>query len=227
MRDSILKLVQTSFHIRRHKTKLRQVANYVALRAIEWYNLIEVIEMFEISHSKEQIIIKRNTTFLGVGVVTIIMAIAGVRLLFGLLPFEEDYTFADVFGLIFVCVWIGIVISMGVFAFVTNSKQITINNYGILCKSWINKKFIKWDDIKDWGLSYCGQTRGEGNTYYLYFSKHECQIKNDCKKKLKGKMIKAFVIGNDYSEAINKIIPFCSEKTNIIPFLGKDIYHFI
>ena len=51
--------------------------------------------MFELSQSKNQIIIKRNTTFLGIGVVTIIMASAGIRLVFGLLPFEENYTFAE------------------------------------------------------------------------------------------------------------------------------------
>ena len=73
--------------------------------------------------------------------------------------------------------------SMGIFAFATNSKQITINNDGVLCKSWLHKTFVKWTDIKDWGLSYCGQTRFEGNTYYLYFSEHECPMKNDCKKK--------------------------------------------
>lgn len=183
--------------------------------------------MFELSQSKNQIIIKRNTTFLGIGVVTIIMAISGIRLLFGLLPFEENYTFADVLGLVFVCVWVFVVLSMGVFAFATNSKQITINSEGVLCKSWFSKKFIKWADIKDWGLSYCGQTRGEGNTYYLYFSKHECQIKNECKKKLKGKMIKTFIIGNDYFDAVNTIISFCSEKTDITPFVGKDKYHFV
>jgi len=183
--------------------------------------------MFELSQSKNQIIIKRNTTFLGIGVVTIIMAIAGIRLIFGLLPFEKNYTFADVFGLVFICVWIVVVLSMGIFAFGTNSKQTTINNEGVLCKSWINKNFIKWDDIKDWGLSYCGQTRGESNTYYLYFSEHECQIKNECKKRLKGKMIKTFVIGNDYLDAVSKIIPFCKNKTDITPFIGKDKYHFI
>ncbi len=183
--------------------------------------------MFELSQSKNQIIIKRNTTFLGIGVVTIIMAIAGIRLVFGLLPFEENYTFADVFGLAFVCIWIVVVLSLGIFAFSTNSKQIIINSDGVLCKSWINKKFIKWTNIKDWGLSYCGQTRFEGNTYYLYFSEHECPMKNDCKKKLKGKMIRTFVIGNDYSEAVSIIIPFCKEKTDIIPFVGKDKYHLI
>jgi len=182
--------------------------------------------MFELSQSKNQIIIKRNTTFLGIGVVAIIMAIVGVRLLFGLLPFEENYTLADVFGLVFICGWLTVVLSLGIFAFVTNSRQITINDEGVLCKSLFSKAFIRWADIKDWGLSYCGQTRWEGNTYYLYFSKHECQIKNECKKKLKGKMIKTFIYGNDYFDAVNIIIAFCGEKTDKTPFVGKDKYHF-
>ena len=183
--------------------------------------------MFEHSQSKNQIIIKGNTTFLGIGVVAIIMAIVGIRLVLGLLPFEENYTLVDVFGLVFVCVWVVVVLSMGVFAFGTNSKQITINSEGVFCKSWINKNFIKWDDIQDWGLSYCGQTRGEGNTYYLYFSARECQIKNECSKILKGKMIKTFVIGNDYLDTVGKIIPFCEDKTCIKPFIGEDKYHFV
>ena len=132
--------------------------------------------MFEFSQSKNSIFIKRNTTFLGIGVVAIIMAIAGIRLLF-VLPFEEGYTIADVLGLIFVCIWTIIVFSMGFFAFATNSKQITITGDGVLCASWFSKNFIKWADVKDWGLSYCGQTRWEGNTYYLYFSEQECLIK--------------------------------------------------
>lgn len=183
--------------------------------------------MFQFQQSKNQIIIKQNTTFIGIGVVAIFMAIAGVRLLFGLLPFEQNYTHVDVFGLIFVCVWIIFVLSMGIFAFLTNSKKITLNNDGVLCKTWLNKKFIKWSDIKDWGLSYCGQTKWEGNTYYLYFAVNECQLKTDCKKKLKGRMIKTIVIGDDYFETVSKIIPFCEEKTNITPFIGMDKYHFI
>jgi hypothetical protein len=46
-------------------------------------------------------------------------------------------------------------------------------------------------------------------------------------KKLKGKMMKIYVFQDDYSEVVSEIIPFCSEKTNVKPFIGKDKYHFI
>lgn len=147
------------------------------------------------------------------------LASIGIQQLGALLPFEENYISPDV--------WILVVLGMCVFSFLSNSKQVTINSDGILCKSRINKKFIKWSDIKDWGLSYCGQTRIEGNTYYLYFSEHECKVKNECRKNLKGKMIKTFVVGNEYFDAVDKVIPFCKDKTEIKPFIGKDKHHFL
>ena len=183
--------------------------------------------MLETSKFKNEIIVKQNKIFLIIGVVAIIMAIQGIRLIFGLLPFEEGYTFVDVFGLVFVLFWVIVVLSMGIFTFEINSKKITINTDGVLCVSWFRKKFIKWTDVKDWGLSYCGQTRGEGNTYYLYFAEHVCRTKNECKKKLKGKMIKTIVISEEYSQAVSEIIHFCEDKTNVEPFIRKDKYHFI
>ncbi|MDD6021165.1 MAG: hypothetical protein PUB94_00680 [Oscillospiraceae bacterium] len=183
--------------------------------------------MFELNQSENKIVLKRNNIFLAIGIATIFMAAMGIRLIFGLLPFEEGYTLSDVFGLIFVCVWILIVSGMGVFAFVTNSKKITINDEGIFCNTWFSKRNLEWTEIKDWGLSYCGQTRGEGNTYYLYFSKEQYPIKNECRKKLKGKMIKTFVIGSDYAEIVNEVIPFCASRTKVAPFIGKDKYHFL
>lgn len=183
--------------------------------------------MFEYNQSKNQMVLKTNRIFLAIGIVAAFMAISGIRLISGLLPFEEKYTFADVFGLIFICVWTIIVSGMGIFAFTTNSKQVLIDDDGILCNTWFVKKKLKWAEVKDWGLSYCGQTRGKGNTYYLYFSKELYPTKNECKKKLKGRMIKTYVFGNEYAEIVNKVIPFCALRTEVKPFIGKDKYHFM
>ena len=35
----------------------------------------------------------------------IYMFVFGIQLILGLVPFEEDYTYFDVFGFIFACVW--------------------------------------------------------------------------------------------------------------------------
>ena len=183
--------------------------------------------MFELAQSPNQIIIKRDTTLVGFGIFALAMEIPVVPTLFDWLPFEEGDTFMDVFGLIFMCIWIGVVSCMAIACFSIAGKQTRIDRDGILCVTWFGKRSIKWSDVKDWGLSYCGQTKGKGNTYHLYFSDHQCPVKNDCKKKLKGKMIKTFVFGDDYFKAVRNVIPFCSENTEIAPFIGKDKDHFI
>ena len=183
--------------------------------------------MREISQANDEIIIKGNSFFIGLGVVGGIMSFVGFKLIFGLVPFDEGYTGADIFGFIFACVWTALVSCVSVYGFVISAKKIIINADGVCSVSYLGKKFISWADIKDFGLSYCGQTRGEGNTYYLYFSERECAVKNECTKKLKGKMIKMFVMESDYSDVVNKIIPFCKDKTQIGAFIGKDKYHFM
>ena len=177
------------------------------------------------SHTEASVVIKQNPVFLFIGVAACLMAVFGLRLLFGLLPLEDGYTAIDIFGVIFVCVWILLVLGMGCFALKTASKKFTIDHRCVSCKSWFRKDFLSWYDIRDWGLSYCGQTRGEGNTYYLYFSKEILPAKNECAKRLKGKMIKIYVIGDEYADAVNRIIPFCRAQTSVTPFVAEDQFH--
>lgn len=183
--------------------------------------------MFKLSQTENQIQFKPNASFLGVAVVAVGMAVVGFNLLIGLLPLEQGYTFADVFGVAFVCCWVLVVLGTAFYSLNTASKKITIDREGVCSKSWFKTEAIRWTDIQDWGLSYCGQTRYEGNTYYLYFSVQEHQIKNECTKKLKGKMIKVIVVGDEYKEVVDKVLPFCMDKTYIKPFVGKDKFHFI
>lgn len=173
------------------------------------------------------IVVKQNSVFLFVGAGACMMSCFGIHLLFGLLPLEAGYTPMDIFGVIFVCVWILLVLGMGCFALETASRKITIDREGVFCQSWFRKDFLSWYDIRDWGLSYCGQTRGEGNTYYLYFSKEISPVKNEYTKRLKGKMIKTYVIGDEYADAVNRIIPFCRLWTGVTPFAAEDKFHLL
>lgn len=123
--------------------------------------------MFEYNQSKNQMVLKTNRIFLAIGIVAAFMAISGIRLISGLLPFEEKYTFADVFGLIFICVWTIIVSGMGIFAFTTNSKQVLIDDDGILCNTWFVKKKLKWAEVKDWG-TFLLRTNQRERQYILF-----------------------------------------------------------
>ncbi|MBE6617322.1 MAG: hypothetical protein E7627_05225 [Ruminococcaceae bacterium] len=185
--------------------------------------------MLEASRNKDEIIVKQkhNLIFIAIGIILVGIAAFCVWIVVSLLPFETAYTFVDVLSVVFVSVFILTVLGLGAYVIVTNSKRVIINNDGVLCKSLVGMHHIKWSDIKDWGISYCGQTRGEGNTYYLYFSDHQCQAKDDCRKKLKGKMIKAFVFEREYFEAVSRIVPFCKKRVTVEPFIGTDKYHLI
>jgi hypothetical protein len=155
------------------------------------------------------------------------MAFMGIRLLVGMMPFEDGYTGMDVFGLIFVCIWVFGVLSMSVAFFSMGSRQIILSDAGVCSKSWFKEELLDWSDIEDYGLSYCGQTQGEGNTYYLYFSKQTFAVKDNYRKKLRGKMIKTIIMSSDYAETVNVVIPFCRRRTHIEPFIAIDKHHFI
>ena len=176
---------------------------------------------------RQKIVLKRDTNMLGIGIGACVLSLAGVQAIIGVLPFEEGYSFMDVFGLIFLCFWTALVLCGAFYCLFTAYKQITLTQEGIFCATWFGKTYLPWSEVKDWGLSYCGQTKGQGNTYHLYFSDHQCSVKNDCKKKLKGKMIKTYLYGDDYYQATRTIIPFGGELTPVKPFIGKDKYHFM
>lgn len=184
--------------------------------------------MLKFNRAKSKIVIKRNTPFLFVGIIIIALSIAECILILGFLDFDIKYTFTDLLDLTFVFIWTLIFFGLGLYVLSANSKEITIDDSGVLCKSIFIKRFISWSEIKDWGLSYCSQTRWEGITYYLYFSKEVHPIKNGNKKKLRGKTIKTFIIGNDaYTDVVSDIFPFCSERSKTEPFVGNNKYHFV
>ncbi len=184
--------------------------------------------MFEQSKSKNEIELKnRNSIFKGIAVGAIFMGFMGIQLLCELSLFEEGVSAGDIFGLVFICVWIFATFWMGIMALIASTKKIIVNDEGVQCRTLFSKHKLLWSEIQDWGLSYCGQTRGEGNTYHFYFSTRHHPIKNKYSKRLKGKMIKTVVIGIEYYEYVNEIIPFCTMRTGVPPFIGEDAHHWI
>jgi hypothetical protein len=178
------------------------------------------------SESKEQIVLKGYKIFIINGALSIALAIFFGAFTFGFFYYTEEYTFTDVFGLISVCALVASLLALGIYAILNASRQITLTADGILSKSLFGRRYMKWSDVRDFGLSYSCKTRWMGNTYYLYFSENELAAQNECSKNLKGKLIYIHVIGKDYSEAVSKVVPFCKDKTDVIPFSGSDKYHF-
>ncbi len=177
--------------------------------------------MIDINQTERQITIKSNPYFYVLTVGVLVFVFFGIELIISLFPFEEGYTASDVFGAVFVFLWLSGVLWMGITVLKDCTKKVIIDNEGVFCKTLFKKSKLLWSEVADWGLSYCGQTRGEGDIYHLYFSVMEQKTKNKHSKKLKGEVIKTYIIGDDYGIALESILPFCSSRTAIEPFIGE------
>ena len=158
--------------------------------------------------------IKGNYFYNIIGGFFIMMAIMGIQMLLDLDP-------SDTIGYIAMIAWILVILCLGACAFLEANKKVTLCKEGIYSHTLVSKRFLGWSEIKDWGLSYSGHSRGAGKIFHLYFSKNVFRIKNARKKKLKGKMIKIEIFEAEYVKNINKVIPYCKDKTCVEPFIGE------
>lgn len=178
--------------------------------------------MVEYDRSNNQIKINADNFFRNGVIVGLLMACMGIVLLINTLPWEEGYTCGDIFGTIFLVIWILVVIAMSLGCLVDSKKRILLSDEGVLYITWNRQKFICWNAIKDFGLSYCGHTRMGNSIHYLYFSKKKFEKKNDRSKKLKGRIIKIDVMCDKYNEILEVVIPFCQERTSVEPFIAEE-----
>ena len=175
----------------------------------------------------DRIIFSCNKINLLLLVFPIYLFVSGVELVLGLLPFEEGYTVFDVFVFVFACVWTAVVGWMIFYLIYDIFKTTVLDLEGVTVKFLSYTKKIEWREIKDYGISYFGKAKGDGNMYHLYFATVEQKQKTSCKKKLKGNMVKVTIMHEDYQEVIESVIPFCQTKTSVVPFIGEDKFHLI
>lgn len=182
--------------------------------------------MSAIVQSEDQIVVKGERLFYGIGAVGTFMAIDGIREISEILPDLAPNSPADIFGLIFLSVWTLIAFGMAIGCFRMGSGRIILDNQGVHVTALFGKKHLDWDEIVDYGLSYQGISQAQ-NTYYLYFSKEKLPDKNECSKKRSRKMIKFVLIGDSYDAALDQILPFCALRTKVVPFVGRDRHHWM
>ena len=177
--------------------------------------------------SSGKIVVSGDNVFFGIGGFAVLMVVLGVCGAVGAFPFFREHTAADVFGFFFLCAWTLFALTMAIHSFRNKGKRIIIDREGVKCESLLFHAHYDWVEIKDWGLSYAGKTRGGVDIYALYFSKEVQTVKNDCRKKLKGKMIQCYLFGDEYHTANRLILPFCREHTAVSPFVAEDRPHII
>ncbi len=183
--------------------------------------------MLTYQKTPEGITLKADGFFTGGVIGGGVMACIGAFGIADLLPFEPDYTGADIFGFIFMLVWEALAIYATLYYLGEAGRTLTLTDEGILCRTCFRTQLLTWEEIRDWGLSYCGQTKGRGNTYYLYFATTPQKTKNPCRKRLRGRRIQFFVLEDDYGKVTEWVIPYGATKTQVPPFVGEDRYHFL
>ena len=169
----------------------------------------------------EEVLIGRNLLFLAIAAIAFLMATST------LLEFR-DWTViedpADVFGVAFLVFWILLVYGMSLLGFITFIKKITITSDGISVKALFINKEIRWPEVADYGIFYGGYSRGEGNSFTLYFSTEILETKRNKKKKLNRRVIRLDVFERDMHQIKNILLPFCRNYSIVEPFevIGKN-----
>ena len=110
---------------------------------------------------------------------------------------------------------------LGIFELNSGSKKITIDSRGISCKSLFKRQYLKWTDVKDYGISYTGETRYRDSTYYFYFAESLKPTQSDVSKKMDVNTIKIFLFKKDRDRIEKEIIPFCQQYSKVSPFISK------
>ena len=170
--------------------------------------------------------IKSDKLFLQIGIVAGFMECVGIYFFIPMF-FEPISSSLDVFGIVFLSIWLLIVLSGAIIAFYHYSKRLIIDDGGVKYKSIFSKQCYNWCEIKDYGLVYNGRARDGSNNYIVYFANAEQKEKNEYKKKLTKSIFNAHILSEDYLYFTETVIPFCRERTNVVPFVPKDVFHFI
>ena len=112
---------------------------------------------------------------------------------------------------------------------------------GVSRVSPFGTKFIAWEDVKDYGVSFEYTRRSRhffidiGKSYSFYVSDKVCPQKNYSKKDLSGVFFKlSFNLGyqknmgyfaaREQGEYVRQMLAFCAEHTDIEPFIASNAY---
>lgn len=185
--------------------------------------------MLKVDKSNDRIVITGNPLFLCMCLICGVMICTALKefIFDNLFLSGEEFGPFDIFGAVFLCVWTGLVLWMGVYSFLNFVKTITVCNDGVVCSVLFRKRTLTWSEIEDYGLSFFGHNRDGTSMYLIYFSAERQKIKTGRgkkteKKKLNRNVLKILVFGSDYENILHTVIPFCRERGHVAPFIENE-----
>ena len=150
-------------------------------------------------------------------IIGILVTISGIIVFTMTFSMKSENILEPVIPFVFAVVLTG----LGIFELNSGSKKIIIDSKGISCKSLFKKQYIKWADVKDYGISYTGETRYRDSTYYLYFAESLKPTQSEVSKKIDVNTMKIFIFKKERDKAEKEIIPFCRQYSEVSPFISK------
>lgn len=168
--------------------------------------------------------LKPINLFLKIGVVAIFMECIGLYFFIPMFM-EFEGSLGDFAGTAYICLWLGLVFCGALISFHRYSKKLIIDDDGVSYSSIFGKQHLDWNEIQDYGVSYEGRSHDGAdfsNLYTIYFAKEIQKNKNLYKKKLSKHTVMINIEADDYTYFLERVVPFCMNKTDVQPFLPQD-----
>ena len=179
--------------------------------------------MMKIKMDEEKLILSGNELFGMIGIVAMFFFCVGIYLLIACIWPEDGIV--DWLGTCFVGGWTCMGLWMAVRSLNEAFTELVIDAKGVQLRRPLGKKYIPWNEIGDWGLSYVGIANHEDNAYELYFAEEPQREKNEYSRKLQKHTLRYTVVGEEYHQVVQEVLPYCGQYARVKPFVPEDIPH--
>ena len=167
-----------------------------------------------------QIILYGNELFLMIGIVAAAFFCLGIYLLITCIWPEDGVV--DWLGTCFVGGWTCMGLFMAVRSLNEAFTELVIDAKGVQLRRPLGKRYIPWNEIGEWGLSYEGIANHDDDAYEFYFAPEPQPEKNESSRKLRKEVLRCTVIGEEYRQVVLEVLPFCQRYARVKPFVPED-----
>ena len=179
----------------------------------------------KIKRCGDALVLSGNELFLMIGIVAAGFFCVGIYLL-TICIWPEDGV-VDWLGISFVACWTCMGLFMSIRSLNDAFTELVLDESGVHLRRPLGRKYIPWNEIADWGLSYDGIANHEDNGYELYFAAEPQREKNEYSRKLGKHVLRYLVVGEEYHQVVQEVLPFCRRFARVAPFVPEDTPHMI
>ncbi len=181
----------------------------------------------KIKKTENSIVLGGNELFSAISAVALFFVCVGIRLIFSMLPQGQEHADADLFGLCFIAVWTCLAAWMALYGINQARTELVLDEDGAEVRSLLRTQRLRWNQIREYGLSYEGVANHDDNGYEFYFAEEPQQEKNEYSRKLEKQVLRFMVIGEEYEQVVKEVLPFCDRYARVKPFIPENVEHWI